>query len=88
METQNWDRIGFLKGILTAMCKYPDEIKIDEIVDEKGVLLTVTTAREDMGKIIGKEGIMAQAIRLVVKSAGRNHDAIISVKIGDVKEIS
>jgi predicted RNA-binding protein YlqC (UPF0109 family) len=48
----------------------PDAVRVEQIDDERGVLLTLRVARDDMGKVIGRGGRTARAIRIVMKAAG------------------
>lgn len=57
-----------LKTIIENLVDQKDKVQISRVDDEKGVLLKVKVADEDMGKIIGKQGRIAKAIRTVMKS--------------------
>jgi predicted RNA-binding protein YlqC (UPF0109 family) len=48
----------------------PDAVQVEQIDDERGVLLTLRVAQDDMGKVIGRGGRTARAIRIVMKAAG------------------
>jgi predicted RNA-binding protein YlqC (UPF0109 family) len=48
----------------------PDAVEVTETTDERGVLLTLRVAQDDMGKVIGRGGRTARALRTVVKAAG------------------
>jgi predicted RNA-binding protein YlqC (UPF0109 family) len=48
----------------------PDAVKVEEAEDDRGVLLTLRVAQDDMGKVIGRGGRTARAIRIVMKAAG------------------
>lgn len=48
----------------------PDDVRVEEAEDDRGVVLTLRVAKEDMGKVIGRGGRTARAIRVVVKAAG------------------
>jgi uncharacterized protein len=48
----------------------PDSVEVTEIADDRGVLLTLRVAQDDMGKVIGRGGRTARALRTVVKAAG------------------
>ena len=48
----------------------PDAVRVEQIDDERGVLLTLRVAQDDMGKVIGRGGRTARAIRIVMKAAG------------------
>ena len=57
-----------LKTILVSLVDNKDEVQITRVDDERGVLLRVKVAKNDMSKIIGKQGRVAKAIRTVMKS--------------------
>ena len=57
-----------LKTILVSLVDNKDEVQITRVDDERGVLLRVKVAKDDMGKVIGKQGRVAKAIRTVMKS--------------------
>jgi predicted RNA-binding protein YlqC (UPF0109 family) len=48
----------------------PDSVEVTETADDRGVLLTLRVAQDDMGKVIGRGGRTARALRTVVKAAG------------------
>ncbi len=58
-----------IKTIAKALVDKPEEVLVKEIEDEKSIVYELTVAPEDMGKVIGKQGRIARAIRTVVKSA-------------------
>ena len=57
-----------LKTIIENLVDEKDKVEISRVHDEKGVLLKVKVADEDMGKVIGKQGRIAKAIRTVMKA--------------------
>ena len=64
---------------------YPSEVHVNEVLGEQSVVLELRVAPEDMGKVIGKQGKVAKAIRTVVKAASLNVDKKIVVEILDDK---
>lgn len=56
---------------------------VARIDDERGILLTLSLNKDDIGKIIGKGGATARAIRLIVRNYGVTRDLRIAVKIAD-----
>lgn len=58
-----------VETIAKAIVDKPEEVVVNEVLGEKSVILEVSVAEEDMGKIIGKQGRIARAIRTVVKAA-------------------
>ncbi len=57
-----------LKTIIENLVDQKNQVQITRVDDEKGVLLKVKVADEDMGKVIGKQGRIAKAIRTVMKA--------------------
>lgn len=67
--------------IAKALVDNPDEVVVTETSDENEVTISLTVAQSDMGKVIGKNGRIAQAIRSIVKSAASKDSRKINVKI-------
>ncbi|MDK2822155.1 MAG: uncharacterized protein PWQ67_1201 [Clostridia bacterium] len=59
----------------------PDQVKVNEVEGERSVVLELTVAPEDMGKVIGKQGRIAKAIRTVVKAAAARQGKKVVVEI-------
>ena len=57
-----------LKTIVENLVDEKDKVEVSRIDDERGTLLKVKVAQEDMGKVIGKQGRIAKAIRTVMKA--------------------
>ena len=67
--------------IAKALVEKPEEVSVNELVDGDAVILELKVAQEDMGKVIGKQGRIAKAIRTVVKAASLKSDKKVVVKI-------
>ena len=67
--------------IASALVDSPEDVVVTETEDEKQIFLNLTVAPEDMGKVIGKQGRIAKAIRTVVRAAGSKGDKKIMVDI-------
>jgi hypothetical protein len=74
---------AFLENTVKALVDNPDEVKVDREVDEMGVLLTLTVDPQDMGKIIGRNGNTAKAIRTLLRVVGMKNDARVNLKINE-----
>lgn len=72
-----------LETIVNSLIKQHDQLSVVQSKDEMGVLLTVKVAKEDMGRIIGKEGNTAKSIRSIIRAIGMAENARISVKIDE-----
>lgn len=75
------NEVEYLLSLINGLVSKQEEVSIVKTVDEKGVLLTVSVARDDMGKVIGKMGVNAKAIRTIMHAFGYNAKQIIFVKI-------
>ena len=73
----------FLEFVVKGLVEHPDEVKIGRAVDEMGVLLTLDLNSEDMGKVIGRSGNTAKAIRTLLRVVGMKHNARVNLKINE-----
>ena len=71
----------FLEILIQEMVNKPDKVCIERTVDDRGVLYVITVDDNDIAKIIGKGGSIAQAIRLLLKVVGYKHNVKASMKI-------
>lgn len=69
-----------LVNILENLLTVPDAIKIDRKVDEMGVLVTVQVDASDMGILIGRNGVMANSIKVIMKAIGKANDMNLRVQ--------
>ncbi len=67
--------------IAKALVDHPDEVVVEETEKENEVLVELHVASSDMGKVIGKQGRIARAIRTVVKAASSGSDKKVTVDI-------
>ncbi|RDU22920.1 KH domain-containing protein [Anaerosacchariphilus polymeriproducens] len=67
--------------IAKALVDFPEEVVVTETEDEKAILVELRVAQSDMGKVIGKQGRIAKAIRSVVKAAASKEDKKVNVEI-------
>lgn len=72
---------GLLEVIAKSLVDNPDEVVVTEKETEKGLVLELKVAPSDMGKVIGKQGRIAKAIRPVVKAAASRENKQVSVEI-------
>jgi len=72
---------AFLEYVVKALVDNPNDVKINRTVDEMGVLLTLSVNKDDMGKVIGRSGQTAKAIRTVLRVVGMKNDARVNLKI-------
>ena len=75
-----------LRTIAEALVENPDDITITEIPGDRSVTLELRVNKNDMGKVIGKQGKIARAIRTVVKAAASKDNKHVVVDIVDNEE--
>lgn len=71
----------FVEYIVKSLVGNPDDVVIERIIDEKGVLLTLTVNPDDLGRVIGKRGMTAQSLRTLLRALGTKNDARYNLKI-------
>lgn len=71
----------FIEYIVKSVVGHPDDVVVERIIDEKGVLLTLTVNPEDLGRVIGKRGVTAQSLRTLLRALGTKNDARYNLKI-------
>ena len=72
-----------LEFLARQLVEHPDAVEVTEVTDERGLLLQLRVDPEDVGKIIGKGGRTARAIRTVVRAAGTRSGVHAAVEILD-----
>lgn len=73
----------FLEVVVKSLVDHPETVNVNRTVDEMGVLLTLDVHAEDMGKIIGRSGNTAKAIRTLLRVVGMKNDARVNLKINE-----
>jgi len=71
----------FVEYIVKSLVGNPDDVTVERVIDEKGVLLTLTVNPEDLGRVIGKRGATAQSLRTLLRALGTKNDARYNLKI-------
>lgn len=67
--------------IAKSLVDHPDEVMVKETVTDNTVNLMLSVADDDMGKVIGKQGRIAKAIRTVIKAAATKENIRVNVEI-------
>ncbi|MGL5780118.1 KH domain-containing protein [Cetobacterium sp.] len=67
--------------IAKSLVDRPEEVRVNEIAGEQSIILELKVAPEDMGKVIGKQGRIAKAIRTVVKAVAIKEEKRVVVEI-------
>lgn len=72
-----------LEYIARELVEDPDAVQVQEITDDRGTLLRLTVAEDDMGRVIGRGGRLARAIRAVIRAAAIRDGVRVAVDIAD-----
>ena len=70
-----------LTFVAQSLVDHPDQVQVNEVQGEQALILELHVAPEDMGKVIGKQGRIAKAIRSVVKAASLKTGENVMVEI-------
>jgi hypothetical protein len=73
----------FLEYVIKNLVDHPEAVKVSRVVDEMGVLLTLDIDPEDMGKVIGRMGNTAKAVRTLLRVVGMKNNARVNLKINE-----
>ncbi|MEK7538782.1 MAG: KH domain-containing protein [Patescibacteria group bacterium] len=73
--------VVFLEYVVKALVDHPSDVRVGRTVDEMGVLITLDVNPGDMGKIIGRTGNTAKAIRTLLRVVGMKNNARVNLKI-------
>ncbi len=71
----------FVEYIVKSLVGNPDDVVVERVIDEKGVLLSLTVNPDDLGRVIGKRGVTAQSLRTLLRALGTKNDARYNLKI-------
>lgn len=75
--------VQFLENLVKSLVDNPNDVHINRTVDEMGVLLTMDVNPADMGKVIGRDGNTAKAIRTLLRVVGMKHNSRVNLKINE-----
>lgn len=73
----------FIEYVVKNLVDNPDEVKVARKEDDRGVLLELTVAPEDLGRVIGRRGVVAQSLRNILRALGLKNDTRYNLKIID-----
>ena len=76
----------FVEYIVKNLVENPEDVKVERTIDEKGVLLTLSVNKEDLGRIIGRRGATAQSLRALLRALALKTNAHYNLKISDNEE--
>ena len=71
----------FVEYIVKTLVENPDDVIVGRVIDEKGVLLSLTVNPDDLGRVIGRRGATAQSLRTLLRALGTKNAARYNLKI-------
>ena len=74
---------ALLEYIIKNIVAKPDEVRVEEFDDGKFTILKIISSEEDVGKIIGRNGKVTQALRSIIRTANKDKEKRYLIKIGD-----
>ena len=72
-----------LKYLAQSLVEQPDQVSVTRVENERNIVLELRVAETDMGRVIGKQGKIAKAIRAVIKAAATKENVKVQVDIVD-----
>ena len=73
----------FIEYVVKMLVDNPDSVKVERKIDEMGVLITLDVHADDMGMVIGREGMTAKALRTLLRVIGARNSARVNLKINE-----
>jgi predicted RNA-binding protein YlqC (UPF0109 family) len=73
----------FIEYVVKMLVDNPESVKVERKIDEMGVLITLDVHPEDMGMVIGREGMTAKALRTLLRVIGARNNARVNLKINE-----
>jgi uncharacterized protein len=86
MEKKGRQMKDLIEAIVTAIVDHPDEVKVNEVSGEMTTIIELRVAPSDMGKVIGRQGRTAKAIRTILNAAGMRLNRRMEFEIVNVDE--
>jgi len=81
--TENAKDREFVEYVVKMLVDHPDDVRVERKIDEMGVLITMDVNPEDMGMVIGREGVTAKALRTLLRVIGARNNARVILKINE-----
>lgn len=81
MESSEVSLKEWLEVVMRGILTHPDDLNLDMTKDEAGILFTAQVHKEDRGRVVGKNGATAEALRILLRTAGVPCDSRISLKL-------
>ena len=73
----------FIEYVVKMLVDKPEAVRVERRIDDRGVLITLDVHPDDMGMVIGREGMTAKALRTLLRVIGARNDARVNLKINE-----
>jgi predicted RNA-binding protein YlqC (UPF0109 family) len=73
----------FIEYVVKSLVDHPESVVVERKIDEMGVLITLSVHADDMGMVIGREGMTAKALRTLLRVIGAKNNARVNLKINE-----
>ena len=73
----------FVEFVVGKLVDHPDQVSVKRTEDDRGVLLELSVAPDDLGRVIGRRGATAQSLSNILRALGAKNDARYNLKIVD-----
>ena len=73
--------LDFVRYVMSNLVEHPDDLVIEKTIDDIGVLINLQSHKDDMGRIIGKNGQTIKSIRTLLRVIGKRENQKINLKI-------
>ena len=73
----------FVEFVVGKLVDHPDQVSVKRTEDDRGALLELSVAPDDLGRVIGRRGATAQSLRNILRALGAKNDARYNLKIVD-----
>ena len=73
----------FVEFVVGKLVDHPDQVSVKRTEDDRGVLLELSVAPDDLGRVIGRRGATAQSLRNILRALGAKNEARYNLKIVD-----
>jgi uncharacterized protein len=81
--TESMKDKDFVEYVVKQLVDNPDDVKVERKIDEMGVLISLDVNPNDMGMVIGREGMTAKALRTLLRVIGARNNARVNLKINE-----
>lgn len=78
----------FVDYIVKQLVEYPSDVRVERQTDDNGVLISLTVNVVDLGRVIGKNGTIAQSLRTLLRAIGMRSNQRYSLRIIDIRKNS